>query len=64
MFIFCVIDANIPSPDSGFNKTQKKGKAYFIAPLQPPTLASVKTWGNSEGAGRKGLSRCKSTAFF
>ncbi|MBQ0034584.1 MAG: hypothetical protein KBS77_04745, partial [Bacteroidales bacterium] len=27
----------------------------YIAPLQPPTLASVKTWGNSEGAGRAGL---------
>ncbi len=23
----------------------KKGQAYYIAPLQPDTLASVKTWG-------------------
>lgn len=23
----------------------KKGKACYIAPLQPDTLASVKTWG-------------------
>jgi hypothetical protein len=22
-----------------------KGQAYYIAPLQPPTLASVRTWG-------------------
>ena len=33
----------------------KKEQAYYIAPLQPPTLASVKTWGSSEGAGRIGL---------
>ena len=33
----------------------KKEQAYYIAPLQPLTLASVKTWGNSEGAGRIGL---------
>ena len=31
--------------------TQKR-QANYIAPLQPPTLASVKTWGSSEGAGR------------
>ncbi len=30
----------------------KKGKAEYIAPLRPPTLAAVKPWGNSEGAGR------------
>jgi len=29
----------------------KKGKSY-IAPLQPPTLASFRTWGSSTGAGR------------
>ena len=34
--------------------TQKR-EAYCIAPLQPPTLASIKTWGSSEGAGRAGL---------
>ena len=44
----------------------KKGSADYIAPLQPLTLASVKTWGSSEGAGRVGLTlrRCKGTAFF
>ena len=35
----------------------KKGQACYIAPLQPPTLASVKTWGNSKGAGRIGLAQ-------
>ena len=33
----------------------KKEQAYYIAPLQPPTLAPVKAWGSSEGAGRIGL---------
>lgn len=33
----------------------KKGQANYIAPLQPRTLASIKTWGSSEGAGRVGL---------
>ena len=46
------------------NRYKKNGQAYYIAPLQPPTLASVKTWGSSEGAGRVGLTRCKSTANF
>ena len=32
---------------------EQKRQAIFIAPLQPITLASVKTWGNSWGAGRK-----------
>lgn len=31
-----------------------------IAPLQPPTLATFRSWGSSAGAGRAGL-RCKST---
>ena len=30
----------------------KKRQANHIAPLQPPTLAPVKAWGSSEGAGR------------
>ena len=30
----------------------KKRQANYIAPLQPPTLATVKSWGSSEGAGR------------
>ena len=35
----------------------KKGKADYIAPLRPLTLAAVKPWGNSEGAGRVRLSQ-------
>lgn len=37
---------------------QKKDKPC-IAPLQPPTLATFRSWGNSAGAGRTGLIRCK-----
>jgi len=37
----------------GFYKKEKKeGQATYIAPLQPPTLASFRTWGSSAGAGR------------
>jgi hypothetical protein len=32
----------------------KKGKPN-IAPLQPPTLATFRSWGSSAGAGRAGL---------
>lgn len=42
----------------------KKGQAYYIAPLQPDTVAPVKAWRSSRGAGRVGLTRCKVTAFF
>jgi hypothetical protein len=42
----------------------KKGQAYYIAPLQPDTLASVKTWGDFQGAGRVGLTRLQSYDFF
>ena len=42
----------------------KKGKADYIAPLRPPTLAAIKPWGNSEGAGRVRLSRCKDKQHF
>lgn len=42
----------------------KKGKATYIAPLQPPTAASIKTWRSSGGAGRVGLSHCKGRHFF
>ena len=31
---------------------QKKWQAYYIAPLQPPTLAIFRSWGSSAGAGR------------
>ena len=45
---------------------QKKEQAYYIAPLQPPTLAPVKAWGSSEGAGRIGLAliRVQNYCFF
>jgi hypothetical protein len=33
---------------------KKKGKPN-IAPLQPPTLATFRSWGDSAGAGRAGL---------
>jgi hypothetical protein len=33
---------------------EKKGKPN-IAPLQPPTLATFRSWGDSAGAGRAGL---------
>ena len=42
----------------------KKGKANYIAPLQPLTVASVKTWRSSEGAGRVGLSRLQRYKLF
>ena len=37
-------------------KLYKKGKAPYIAPLRPPTLAAFQPWGDSEGAGRVRLS--------
>ena len=33
-------------------KIKKKWQAYYIAPLQPPTLAVFRPWGSSAGAGR------------
>jgi len=40
---------------------KKEGQATYIAPLQPPTLASFRTWGSSAGAGRVRLvPGCKS----
>ena len=30
----------------------KKWQATCIAPLQPPTLATFRSWGSSAGAGR------------
>jgi hypothetical protein len=37
---------------------RKKGKPN-IAPLQPPTLATFRSWGSSAGAGRAGLPDAK-----
>ncbi len=36
----------------GVTKNKKKWQAYYIAPLQPPTLAVFRPWGSSAGAGR------------
>jgi hypothetical protein len=33
-------------------KENKKWQATYIAPLQPPTLATFRPWGSSAGAGR------------
>jgi len=38
--------------------TEKNGKPN-IAPLQPPTLATFRSWGSSAGAGRAGLPGAK-----
>jgi hypothetical protein len=38
---------------------KKKWQVTYIAPLQPPTLASIKTWGSSAGAGRIRLAAAK-----
>jgi|GEM_PF-6324920 len=40
-----------------FCEDTKKGQAIYIAPLQPDTVASIKTWRSSRGAGRVGLTR-------
>jgi hypothetical protein len=38
-------------------KLIKKGQATHIAPLQPPTLATFRSWGDSAGAGRMRLAQ-------
>jgi len=43
--------------DAGIREI-KKGKDLHRT-AQPPTLASVKTWGDSEGAGRISLTRVR-----
>jgi len=44
---------------------KKTGQADHIAPLQPPTLASFRTWGDSAGADRMRLTRrCKTMNFY
>ena len=40
------------SEDFFAGNSKKEGQATYIAPLQPPTLASFRTWGSSAGAGR------------
>ena len=47
--MYIILPVNVSS------KHKKKEQAYYIAPLQPLTLAPVKAWGSSEGAGRIGL---------
>jgi hypothetical protein len=39
-------------PPNLIDQGQKKWQAYYIAPLQPPTLATFRSWGSSAGAGR------------
>jgi len=34
------------------NEVYEKWQAYYIAPLQPPTLAAFLPWEGSAGAGR------------
>lgn len=36
---------------------KKNGQATYIAPLQPFTLATFRSWGSSTGAGRIRLAR-------
>tara|TARA_Y100000589_G_scaffold222464_1_gene210007 strand:+ start:814 stop:969 length:156 start_codon:yes stop_codon:yes gene_type:complete len=36
---------------------KKEGQATHIAPLQPHTLATFRSWGSSAGAGRVRLAR-------
>ena len=38
-------------------KIKKSGQATYIAPLQPSTLATFRSWGDSTGAGRIRLAR-------
>jgi len=45
-------------------KSNKKWVSYLYRTAQPSTLASFRTWGNSTGAGRIRLTRCKSTTFW
>jgi len=42
-----------------WNKREKKRQGTYIAPLQPPTLATFLSWGSSAGAGRISLAGCK-----
>jgi hypothetical protein len=41
------------------NKRKKNRQVTYIAPLQPPTLATFLSWGDSVGAGRIRLAGCK-----
>jgi len=45
-------------------KANKKGQADFIAPLRPPYPCFVPNLGDSAGAGREGLARCKIRYYF
>ncbi len=44
-------------------KRHKKRVSYLYRTAQPPTLAAFRPWGNSAGAGRIRLTRCKDTIF-
>ncbi len=41
------------------DKKKKKRQITYIAPLQPPTLATFRSWGSSAGAGRVRPAGCK-----
>jgi len=48
-----------------FSLSIKNGQATYIAPLQPPTLATFRSWGSSAGAGRIRLAHAaKVISFF
>jgi len=40
-----------------YRSTKKRGQATHIAPLQPSTLATFRSWGGSTGAGRMRLAQ-------
>jgi hypothetical protein len=42
-------------------RRKKKWQVTYIAPLQPPTLATFLSWGSSAGAGRIRLAVAKVT---
>ncbi len=43
---------NWSETEAGRMGINKKRQATYIAPLQPPTLATFRSWGSSAGAGR------------
>lgn len=58
------IFTNFTAISSNFHPQQKKGKLPTSHLLQPDTVASVRTWRSSRGAGRIGLTRVQRYNFF
>lgn len=54
-----VSDLLLDAFDDLEKKEKKKRQVTYIAPLQPPTLATFLSWGSSAGAGRIRLAGCK-----